>query len=74
MINSSCVSYPPQTPFGSGFCWTVLYLIVQPITGDDERGDVDATDDEALELEWTNELLFELIFLYKNIQIFTTIK
>ncbi len=60
-MNSSFVSYPSQTPFGSIFFGIDLYLIAQPVKGDNERGDPDAIDDESLAIEFVREFLFELI-------------
>jgi hypothetical protein len=58
-MNSSFVSYPPQIPFNSVFFGMVLYLIIQPVVGDTERGDVDANDDESLKSELADEPLSE---------------
>jgi len=65
-MNSSFVSYPPQIPFNSAFFGMVLYLIIQPVVGDNERGDVDANDDESFKSEFADELLSESIRLNKD--------
>jgi len=45
----------------------VLYLIIQPVVGDNERGDVDANDDESFKSELVaDELLSESIRLNKD--------
>jgi len=44
----------------------VLYLIIQPVVGDNERGDVDANDDESLKSELADEPLSESIRLNKD--------
>ncbi len=44
----------------------VLYFIVQPVIGDNERGDPDAIDDDAFESESADEVSFEWICLNKE--------
>jgi hypothetical protein len=51
----------------------ILYLIVQPVAGDNERGEPDANDDDALEPESADEVLFESVCLDKGIQLFIVI-
>jgi hypothetical protein len=48
----------------------VLYLIVQPVTGDNARGEPDANDDESLVTESAREISFEFIRLNKHIYLF----
>ncbi len=48
-------------------------MIVQPVTGDIERGESDANDDDALESESADEALFESMFLNKGNQLFIVI-
>jgi hypothetical protein len=51
----------------------ILYLIAQPVVGENERGDVDAVDDESLKSEFVDGIFSELRRLNKNIELFIII-
>ena len=49
-MNSSRVPNTPQAPFGSD-SRVILYWMFHPVAGDDERGEIDAKEEESSKLE-----------------------